>query len=299
METAASRSSGELQHQSVSGVKDRYADAFSRFTLCGGACVHYRDEGLRDGPPLILIHGLLSSLHTWDGWTRQLGQQYRVIRLDLPGFGLTGPWIRRDSPYTRDALVGFLREFLDQLKVDKCVLAGHSLGGWIAWEFACAYPDRVGKLILVSPAGYDLAKPPWIVRLARLPGIRALICKIMPRALTRIFVKSAYGNPKLVTPGTISRHHELFLRSGNREAFFRMIRQPLVAATERLRSLRIPTFLLWGDRDRWISIKNARRFMKEMTYATLKTYSGAGHLLAEELPQETGSDVVRFLRETG
>ncbi|HZX63804.1 MAG TPA: alpha/beta hydrolase, partial [Myxococcales bacterium] len=116
----ASQIKGDIPLQDLKG---RYAGAASRFLDIGGLQVHYRDEG--DGPPLLLLHGTGSSLHTWDGWAGALRDRFRVIRMDLPGFGLTGP--NKDDDYRISSYVEFVEAFRKRLGLDTFALAGNSL----------------------------------------------------------------------------------------------------------------------------------------------------------------------------
>ena len=146
----------------------RYANDRSKFIDVGGVRAHVRDQGNPDGIPLVLIHGSNGSLHVWEGWVRELGPQARLISVDLPGHGLTGAWPRDE--YTVEAYADFIEVLVDTLNLDRFVLAGHSLGGAVAWTFAATRPDRVSQLILVDAAGYpreggetplaDAARPP-------------------------------------------------------------------------------------------------------------------------------------------
>ena len=129
-----------------------------------GLSVHYRDEGA--GPPLLLLHGTGSSLHTWDAWTDALRGHFRVIRMDLPGFGLTGP--NRDDDYRIERYVEFVEAFRRRLGLESFALAGNSLGGEIAWSYTVAHPDRVSALVLVDPAGYPIDRPALVFRLAKI-----------------------------------------------------------------------------------------------------------------------------------
>ncbi|MFM8301218.1 MAG: alpha/beta fold hydrolase, partial [Gemmatimonadota bacterium] len=139
--------------RSVDSLKARWAPAPSQFITLDGAAVHYRDEGPRDDPqPLLLLHGSAASLHTWEGWTAALRGERRVIRLDLPGFGLTGPFADGAGSLTRT--LGVIESLLDTLGASKVVVAGNSLGGLYAWQLAARSPTRVAGLVLVDPAGY-------------------------------------------------------------------------------------------------------------------------------------------------
>ena len=125
----------------------------SAFIPMDGMQVHFRDEGPRDDPmPIVLVHGTFSSLHTWQGWTERLKSRHRVISMDRPGFGLTGP--NPKGCYTMAYYTDFVRRFLDHMKVQRAIIVGHSSGGNVAWHFAVAFPDRVARLVLIAPRGY-------------------------------------------------------------------------------------------------------------------------------------------------
>ncbi len=124
----------------------------SRFVDVLGLRVHLRDTGPRDGPAVLMLHGFGASLHTWEGWAAGLGDRFRVIRLDLPGFALTGPDPGGDYSDARGVAV--LAALLDALGVERAAVIGNSLGGRLAWRFALAHPDRVARLVLVAPDGF-------------------------------------------------------------------------------------------------------------------------------------------------
>ena len=101
----------------LSELIEKYTNENSKFINIDGLDVHYRDEG--KGEVLLLIHGTFSSLHTYDVWANILKDHFRIIRLDLPGFGITGPSI--DNKYSIELFTEFILEFLDAIKVKKCV----------------------------------------------------------------------------------------------------------------------------------------------------------------------------------
>ena len=168
----------------VDTLKTRWAAAPSRFIELQGMQVHLRDEGPRDDPePIVLIHGTSASLHTWDGWVAALSPHRRVVRMDLPGFGLTGP--APDGNYSMARYTDFVLEFLDLLKIDQAVLAGNSLGGGIAWQTALAHPKRVSQLVLVDATGYPLQPQsmPIGFRLAQISWLAPFTQNILPRSM--------------------------------------------------------------------------------------------------------------------
>ncbi len=281
----------------LSELKARWAQPPSMFVEIAGMQVHLRDEGPRDDPsPIVLLHGTSASLHTWDGWTRALVGERRVIRLDLPGFGLTGP--APDENYTIANYVRFMTAALDRLGVRRCVLGGNSFGGYVAWVTALALPDRIEKLILVDAAGYPLRPEsvPIGFRVAQLPGISDLFRFALPRALIESSVRNVYGDPGKVTPELIDRYFEIALRAGNRQALGQRFRQDrLGVLAPRIRELKLPTLILWGGRDRLIPPENGERFRADIAGSELVVFDDLGHVPHEEDPARTVAAVKRFL----
>lgn len=284
-------------------LKARYAspDSGSRFIELDGFNVHYRDEGSRDKPVLVMIHGVVASLHTWDGWVSAFAPHYRIIRFDVPGFGLTGP--KRDGDYSAERMMRVFGLLLDYLGIAKASIAGNSLGGYIAWNFAVAAPERVDKLVLIDPAGYPMAKVPWMIAAAALPGATWAMPLWMPRALIAQGIKEVYGEPGRIKPGVVDRYYDLTRRPGNRRAMmdiFRVLlkvnRDELHTTPERVAKIQAPTLLMWGDRDRWISPKHVPLWQRDLPGIQVKTYAGVGHIPMEEIPERTAADALRFLQ---
>lgn len=284
-------------------LKARYgsAEAGSRYIELDGFELHYRDQGSPDKPVLVLIHGVVASLHTWDAWVPAFAADYRIIRFDVPGFGLTGP--ARDGQYSAERMIKVLGLLLDALGVNRASIAGNSLGGYIAWNFALAQPQRVDKLVLIDPAGYPMGKVPWMIAAAALPGATLAMPLWMPRALIAQGIKEVYGEPARIKPGVIERYNDLTRRPGNRRAMmqiFRVLlevnRQELHTTPARVAQIKAPTLLLWGERDRWISPQHVRLWQRDLPGIRVKTYAGVGHIPMEEIPQQSAADALRFLR---
>lgn len=283
----------------VDELADRWAGPPSTFIELAGLSVHLRDEGRRDDPaPLLLLHGTSASLHTWDGWVEGLAPARRVVRVDLPGFGLTGP--APDGDYRIERYVGLVTALLDGLGIERCALAGNSFGGWIAWETALAAPDRVAALILVDSAGYPLESEsvPIAFRIARTPLLNRLMEVTLPRSVVESSLRNTYGDPSRVTPELVDRYYELTLRDGNRAALaLRLAGDRHSDRVERLPELQVPTLLLWGGRDRLIPPDAGERFHRDIPGSRLVVFPGLGHVPHEEDPAATVSAVRRFLTE--
>ncbi|MEJ8756110.1 alpha/beta hydrolase [Pontibacter sp. H259] len=275
-------------------LKAKYSSPASRFISIDGANLHYLDEG--QGTPVVLLHGTAASLNTWDGWATELSKNYRVLRLDLPGFGLTGP--NKTHTYTIEYYAELLLHFLDEQGIDRVHLAGSSLGGQIAYEFAANHPERVEKLILISPTGVTKANNkstslPFL--LAQLPLVKETLKYITPRFIVQKSLKEVYGNDALLTENAITLSHEMLLREGNREAFIARINTQDADNLHKLSKIQAPTFILWGEADAWIPVTDAAQFKQRIKGAQLKLYPGAGHIPMEELPQQTVQDALLFL----
>ncbi|MFT7482597.1 MAG: pimeloyl-ACP methyl ester carboxylesterase [Oceanospirillaceae bacterium] len=289
-----------LTHQSdipMSSLKLKYAKLPSNFVSVDGLSVHYRDVGVQtDSLPIVLLHGTGSSLHTWEGWVDELSKTRRVITLDLPAFGLTGPNANND--YSPEAYVEFTKQFIETFKIKSCVLGGNSLGGGIAWQTAAAYPELVKQLILVDATGYpNKAKSvPLAFRLAKVPVLNNLLTVITPRSVIENSVKNVYGNPDLVTDELVDRYFDLTLRPGNRKAFVaRMQLDSYQDQSEKIKSLTQPTLIIWGEKDLLIPIENALKFAADLPNNKLVIYPELGHVPMEENPQETVKAVKAFL----
>jgi len=276
-------------------LKTRWAAAPSRFVELDGMQVHYRDEG--SGPAVLLVHGTSSSLHTWDGWAAALRSKHRVLRVDLPAFGLTGPSPNND--YSYDAYVAFLEHFANRMGVDRFVLTGNSLGGYIAWRYALAHRERLRGLILVDSGGYllDASGTPIAFRIARWPVVPRLLVRLDPKRLVEDGVKKSYGDPSRVTPEILERYYELSLRPGNRQAFVERMQIPRIDESARIREITVPTLVLWGEKDRLQPVEAARRFAHDIRGALAIVYPELGHIPMEEDAARTAADAERFMSE--
>ncbi len=275
----------------VDYLNDKYANELSKFTSIQGSYIHYRDQG--SGMPLILLHGIGSSLHTWDGWAEILKSDYRVIRLDLPGFGLTGADSTND--YSMKRYISMLHSFLESLDISDFYLAGNSMGGWIAWEYTLDHPKHVKKLILIDAAGFITPdNPPKPMRLSQ--KFKKVTTKGAPKFMIRKSLKQAYGDKRKVTKELVDRYFELNSRPGNGLAFYTIVTAKHQPRTSGLTQIKVPTLIMWGSEDKkWIDVSHAYLFEELLTNDQLIIYDGVGHLPMEEAPQQTAEDARQFL----
>ena len=287
--------------RTVDSLVTRWAPPPSDFMYVKGQFVHFRDVGPRDDPtPLVLLHGTSASLHTWQGWVGDLHARKRVITFDLPGFGLTGPFTGeypRDD-YRADNLARFTLDFLGALHVDRFAIGGNSLGGEVAWRVAAMVPARVDRLILVDATGYAFVpeRIPVGFQIARIPVFNRVSEFLTPRTVVEESVRDVYGDPSRVTGALVDRYFELTTREGNRRALnIRMQQVATDLAPDRIRTLHVPTLILWGALDHLVPPVNAQRFHQDIAGSQLVVFPGLGHVPQEEDAPASVVPVMAFL----
>jgi len=260
-----------------------------------GKMVHYCDEG--DGPVLLLLHGFTASLHTWNGWVKALEGKYRIIRLDIIGFGITGP--SKTKTYSRDDWVRFVHNFVNKLGLDTFSIAGNSLGGYIAWNYANDYPQKVNKLILLDPVGYP-QDAPLLLNLACFPVVGEIAKVMIPRIMVKLCLNDVYGDKSRVTENLVDIYFDMARRPGAKKAYIDIFRK-MKSAGKRpdiggdIINLKKPTFLMWGVKDRWVPVSLVKRWRKDVQHVIVKLYPELGHIPMEENPCLTAKDADIFL----
>ncbi|MGH6694422.1 alpha/beta fold hydrolase [Sphingopyxis sp.] len=265
-----------------------------------GQQIHYRDQGKRDAPAIVLIHGSNASLHTWEPLVKRLGATYRIVTLDLPGHGLTGAI--PDTDYSAQGMMDAVDVVAAKLGLDHFVLGGNSMGGWVSWRYALAEPSRVDALLLIDASGMPLRKgekaPPSNVgfRVLEYSFGRWLATRVTPRMLVEQSLRGSVEKQEIVDDAMIDRYWELLRFPGNRAATVlraRMDREPAMAA--RVGELRAPTLILFGDKDRLINPSAAKTFNERIAGSEVVMLPGIGHLPMEEAPDATAKAIADFL----
>jgi pimeloyl-ACP methyl ester carboxylesterase len=276
-----------------------YTNAESEFmTLGNGQRVHYRDQGNPAGSILVLVHGSNASLHTWEPWVAELGDQFRIVSLDLQGHGLTGP--APDQDYTIPSMVRLVDEVVTRLGIYRFALAGSSMGGNTAWNYALSHPDRLNALILVGSGGYPQDRADnggaLVFRILSTEWGRKLLMNVDPTILARDGLETAFVDDSLVTDEMVDRYVTLAIREGSRDAT--SIRFSTPYATDmipRIPEIITPTLIIQGDGDALVPADHARKFDEDIPNSTLIIYENVGHIPMEEIPAKTAADVRAFL----
>lgn len=265
-----------------------------------GQLVRFRDEG--QGVPVVMVHGIGRSLEDWMEQHELLrGKGYRLISVDLAGFGESGPLQER---YTLPALGRFLGDFLDAVKVSEPAhLVGNSLGGAVVMQLAVQQPDRVRSLVLVGSAGFgrEVALP---VRLMSVRPIGEAMLSKPSRAASRRLEESLFHNPDLVTPDRVELGYQLSVRPGGSQVFLdtaaalgtfrgtrKEWRQDLLSA---LAAQAVPTLVVWGEQDKIFPFSHLAAAGQHLPHAYTHAFPEAGHMPQVEQATDFADVVTDF-----
>ena len=270
---------------------EKYTNSASKFMLLEGHRIHYRDEG--KGEVIVLLHGTASSLHTWDKWVQVLSKEYRVIRMDLPGFGLTGP--DKADRYEVVDDINFLNKFLAQLNIKKMHLVGSSLGGRIAWEYSLLHAGQVESLSLMNALGYPQESWPPPIEMAQWPIMDEIMTHVSPRFMYKTGLKDVYFDKHQVTEKVVDRYFELSRFPGNLEAFPKRVKARLDQDSNKISQISVPTLIMWGREDKYFPVESAIKFHEDINDSTIYIYAGVGHLPMEEVPNQSVANFREFI----
>jgi pimeloyl-ACP methyl ester carboxylesterase len=275
-------------------IEEIYADSQSQFIEIDGLRIHYKNEG--EGEAILLLHGTAASLHTWDGWTEKLKYKNRVIRFDLPAYGLTGP--HPEADYSLDSYLGIIDGFADSLGLDSFTIAGNSFGGQLSWLYAANNQERVSKLILIDPSGIPTNREkPWIFKLAQTPVLNLILRYVTPKWFIINNLKQVMYDDSKISEEMINRYFDLSLKEGNRRAFIDRLKSEYPDRSDELKQIECPTLILWGNKDVWIPHELGEKYRNAIPDSRLEVFDKLGHIPMEEDPERTVKSVQEFLRK--
>ncbi|PVZ72086.1 alpha/beta fold hydrolase [Pelagibaculum spongiae] len=290
-----------VQNIPVQQIIEKYAttETGSLFVEVAGVNVHYRDQG--EGTVILLLHGILDSLHTWDYWVEAFGKGYRLVRLDYPGFGLTGGWA--DGEYSKERWLDFFGQFLEKIGVTEPIhIAGNSLGGGFAWQMAVNKPEKVKSIIMLDPVGYSETGTPWPITMASLPIAGSIMRLSTPPILFRFGIGQLFGDKNKIKPWHVQRYIDLSARQGNRSSYvdaFRYLTKMMKHQKEMLKKIpeiKIPVQLQWGDKDPWfLASIEIDMWKKDLPDLDLVVFQGVGHVPQLEVPELSAQSARRFI----
>ena len=180
----------------------------------------------------------------------------------------------------------------------QCIVAGNSLGGSIAWNYAIASPGKVKQLILLDASGYPKKdeKGSLGFKLAGIPVLNQALKHISPISLIRKSLEDAFYNKSLVTEKMVQQYHDMLLREGNRAAVLELFQHPMKADATKIKMITQPTLIIWGKEDQLISYKNASLFKQDIQNSQMLVLDNVGHIPMEEAPNQVATAILGFIK---
>jgi pimeloyl-ACP methyl ester carboxylesterase len=284
----------------------KYASGASKFLdLKNGSRIHYRDEGDLYKPAIILLHGFNGSLFNFERMVPLLSKEFRLISIDLPGFGLTGAVPSMDYSTQNSILV--INELTSYLGMEKFSIAGNSMGGGIAWRYALENPEKTQSLILLASSGIYSSEErlqieeseresPLVWKLMRSNFVSYFLSLYTPKFFATQGLKTSVYDPNLATEEIANQFHELTLMQGSREAILsRFSKQNYNdEKPDILKKIQAPTLIIHGREDNIISFKSSINLDQYIQNSQLVIYPKIGHLPMYETPARVADDIKKF-----
>lgn len=267
---------------------------YSHFADIDGVRLHYQEKGV--GTPLVLLHGFTSSTYSWKDVFEPLAKTFRVIAVDLKGFGFSG---KPDGDYTRRAQAVLVGHLLDHLKIEKAWFCGNSMGGEVSLNLALASPQRVAGLILIDSAGVEVKgasslAPGYLL----IPVVGRLLMALALRSdkLVREGLEKSFYDDTKVTDDRVAYYHRPLKTRGGQLAALRARTQAGQFPVEpELGKINAPTLIIWGAEDAVIPIEAGWKINSLIKSSKLVIIEKCGHVPQEEMPERVLAEITKFI----
>lgn len=269
-------------------IKSEYADDNSKFITIDKMNVHYKDEGT--GEPLILLHDAGLSLNIWNEIMPFLTNHFRVIRLDLPGFGLTAASKRFD--YSMDKYIYFVKKFTAAvgLSLDMFSVLGAGFGGHIAWQYTLLHQHRVNKLILINALGYATSNSLSLFKFDKKNGFGRFLMRWRGNNwMIKSLLKKQIGKEIIINDKLVKEIQDLLLCNNNRKSLVKLSKAAVKNRQHRIKEIQTPSLIIWGNKVEKVD------FEKDLPNAQYNEYEEIGLLPMIEDSKKTAEDIIQFL----
>lgn len=270
----------------------------SKFLDWKGMDIHYVEYGEKGKPQILTLHGFGGSLHNFKDLNGLLAEDYYVLAVDLPGFALS------DAPdmslFGEGNFMEVYRQFLDfiitEFELNNFHLIGNSMGGWISWETATVYPEKIKSLTLSASAGYEMEK---VAKIATgwlsSKRVRKFINRGFPMPLLKANVhnKIFYDKNK-ISEDEIKINYFLFNKEGTIDWMMDLAGSGTPADTAKIPSIDISTLIIWGEYDKIVPVEHADKFHRDLPNSQKIIYENCGHVPQIELAERFRDDLVEF-----
>lgn len=277
--------------------KAKYSLLNSHFINFNGAEIHYTESG--SGFPVLMIHGFGGSSRDFLALDSLINDRYRVIRIDMPGFGLS------DFPKQSSARTDFMQLYndyfnfiLDTLHIDSCYVMGNSLGGLMACQLTLNHSDVVKKLVLFNSAGYEMQEVMKTANATLLQNsaVQQIVKRGAPKFMVKMGIRRVVYDARSLTPEKLQRVTDLWNRDGNMAHLIAMATTDSFPDENRIKEITCPTLIFWGRQDKIVNVKYAERFHTDIKGSRLIVYDSCGHVPMLERPEDVKRDVLQFLK---
>ena len=287
-------------------LEGKYAKPPSQFLdLSDKTRIHYRDEGSSTLPALVLLHGANGSLFNFDRLSPLLKDDFRILTIDLPAFGLTGAV--PSSDYSIKSSFRVIDSVLEHLNIESLILGGNSMGGGVSWRYAIENPKRVKGLVLLSSSGVPSERSkresssksretPLVWKLMRSPLATNILSIYTPKFFATQGLKASVYDSSMATTEWANQFHELTLLEGSRKAILSRMSSGYSRNQnpELLKDLEIPALIIHGKEDNIIPVSSSENLVTFFQDGKLIIYDEVGHLPMYEAPEKTAKDIREF-----
>lgn len=268
---------------------------FSKFADLGGLRVHYLDKG--EGTPIVLIHGYTSSTYTWKDQFDELAKRFRVIAVDLKGFGFSD---KPDGDYSRRAQGEVVAGLLEKLNIQRAWLVGNSMGGETALNVAVAHPEKVLGLVLIDSAGVKMqgrsSLAPWYLQMPVIGRLLTALALTSDKLVRSGLEKSFFDDSKITDERVSAYYHPLRTRGGQLSATRAREQFELFPVEDRIPGIKAPTLIIWGSEDELIPLEAGRKLNELISGSKLVVFEKCGHVPQEEMPERVLSEIAGFVQ---
>ena len=274
-----------------------------KYLTVDGVKLAYEEYG--HGKPVLFLHGFGASSFSWRFVAQTLSKQLnrRCICLDLMGFGASEKPL--DESYTLARQANLVSGFISKMEIESLSLVGHSYGGGVCLtlvsQLSTSSPSSVNSIILVDTVCYPQQFPGFI-KCLRTPIIRWFALNFIPaRMSARSILELCYASKEKVTNEAISEYSSALKSEGAHAALIataeNIIPEEMDSLIRSYKSILMPTFILWGAKDRIIPLKLGKRLHSEIPASTMEILDNCGHVPQEEFPEETAKHLIAFFSE--
>lgn len=270
--------------------------ANSHFMNWKGGKVHYTTEG-KGTKTMLMIHGFGGSFRNFDHIMPYFEDSFRIIRLDLPGFGLSD-YPMEDTTSIIGNYTAFLHDFMDSLQIDSAIVVGNSMGGAVSWVLASAMPERVSQLVLLNSAGYNIAASANKMLVFKYKAVSDLFRKGLPLFMSENGLEKCYADDNKIDKTDAALNNSITNKKGNLDFMLLMASRKEFPDIAAVKNVKCPTLIIWGKEDEIIPYQYADSFERDIKGSKKIVYSPCGHVPMAEIPEQLSKDVFTFLNSS-